>query len=423
MISIITPVHRTSSPYLKEAYESLVNQTGNINWEWVICPNGGGKVIKKIAKDPRVRVIPVPDDTHKYNSIGRIKNFACSWAKGNILVELDADDLLVPMALTTITDAFKDNRVVMVYSNSAEFKHGTWESKGYSEYWGWRSRPFVWKGHKLKEMIAWEPSAHMMRRIEWAPNHVRAWRTKSYRKIGGHDINIKCGDDHDLNCRFYLAYGARGIHHIDECLYLYRIHGENSCVVYNADVQAQTHQNYMKYSRDLAVRWANDEGLKKIDLGGRFNTWDGFETVDLLNADIITDLNKKWPFKDNSVGVIKASHIVEHLHDSIHTMNEAYRVLAPGGWMFIDVPSVDGRGAFQDPTHVSFWNQNSFWYYTNRQYANFIRPKYRGKFQVSRLITFYPTEHEKENQIPVVQADLIALKSPYSDRPVGEVLI
>ena len=28
-------------------------------------------------------------------------------------------------------------------------------------------------------------------------------------------------------------------------------------------------------------------------------------------------------------------------------------------------PSTDGRGAYQDPTHVAFYNENSFWYYTN----------------------------------------------------------
>ena len=104
-------------------------------------------------------------------------------------------------------------------------------------------------------------------------------------------------------------------------------------------------------------------------------------------------------------------------------MNEAYRVLAPGGWLFIDVPSTDGRGAFQDPGHVSFWNENSFWYYTNRDFARFIQPKYKGRFQASRVITWYPTEFEKQNDIPIVQADLIDLKPPYSDRFVGEILI
>ncbi len=29
------------------------------------------------------------------------------------------------------------------------------------------------------------------------------------------------------------------------------------------------------------------------------------------------------------------------------------------GWFLSQTPSTDGRGAFQDPTHVSMWNSNS----------------------------------------------------------------
>jgi SAM-dependent methyltransferase len=218
----------------------------------------------------------------------------------------------------------------------------------------------------------------------------------------------------------YLAYGASGIKHIDECLYLYRVHGNNSCRTHNAEVQETMIKNYCKYRSQLVIRWAKDNGLRMVDLGGRFGAWPGFETVDLFDADINTDLNSDWPFADNSIGVIRASHIFEHLKSPIHTMNEAYRVLAPGGWLLIEVPSTDGRGAFQDPTHVSFWNENSFRYYTNSAYARYIRPAYTGRFQVSRIVTYDPFN---DPTVPVVQADLIALKPPYDARPVGEVLI
>ena len=423
MISIITPVHRKSQPYLKEAYESLKAQTLK-NWEWVIIINGGGYVPGSISKDNKVKVFPIKDDDpeHKHNKIGRLKKYACSKATGDILVELDADDILIPTALREIQSAFEDNTIAMVYSNSAEFHDKTWESNAYSEYWGWRSQPFTYQGHELKEMIAWDPSPHMMRFIFWAPNHVRAWRKTSYDSIGGHNEDIKTGDDHELCCRFYIEFGAKGIKHIDECLYLYRVHDNNSCRVYNDAVQEQTLQNYLKFSRALAIRWAKDENLEMLDLGGRINAWVGFKTIDLMNANITADLNKKWPFNDNSIGIIRASHVFEHLEDSIHTMNEAYRVLAPGGWLFIEVPSTDGRGAFQDPSHVSFWNENSIWYYTNRDYARYI-PEYKGRFQNSRIVTYFPTDFEKKHNIPIVQADLIVLKGYYAKRPVGEILI
>jgi SAM-dependent methyltransferase len=310
----------------------------------------------------------------------------------------------------------------MIYSNCADFKDGTWQSSTYGEQYGWRTRPFFHEGHALLETLAWPVSAQMMRFIFWAPNHVRAWRAAAYKQIGGHDATIKTGDDHDLCCRFYIAYGQAGIKHLDKCLYLYRLHDGNSCVVFNADVQEQTTKNYLKYRADMAIRWANDLNLEKIDLGGRLNAWPDFTTVDLFDAEIVANLDQEWPFADSSVGVIRASHVFEHLRDPVHAMNEAFRVLAPGGWLLLEVPSTDGRGAFQDPSHVSFWNENSIWYYTKKEFARFI-PAFTGRFQNSRTVTYFPSEFERVNNIPVVQADLIALKGAYAARPVGEVFL
>lgn len=75
------------------------------------------------------------------------------------------------------------------------------------------------------------------------------------------------------------------------------------------------------------------------------------------------NLNGPWPWSDSSITEVHAYDAIEHLPNHIHTMNEAWRVLEPGGVFDIDVPTTDGRAAWQDPTHVSFWNRNSFWYY------------------------------------------------------------
>lgn len=421
-LSIITPVHFPVVPFLGDTYQSLRDQSVT-DWEWLILLNHGGTVPAEIEADGRVRVFYAPPTME---GIGALKYFACTLASGDVLVELDADDMLTPDALEALADTFADASVHMAYSNSAEFSveaDGSWKPRVYGAEYGWRDRPFEYKGHALKEQMGWPASAHMMRFIFWAPNHVRAWRRTSYFRVGGHDASLMVADDHDLCCRFYIAHGSAGVRHIDRCLYLYRLRADNSHLVFNAEIQTATERLYLKYSRDLAARWSHDEALDLLDLGGRFNAWPGFQTVDQYDADLTVDLNGKWPFSDNSVGVIKAYHIFEHLRDPIHTMNEAFRVLAPGGWLFIEVPSTDGRGAFQDPTHVSFWNANSFWYYTNEAWARFIRPRFSGRFQVSRIVDYYPGEFERTHLIPYTQADLICLKPPYSDRPVGLVTI
>jgi hypothetical protein len=72
-------------------------------------------------------------------------------------------------------------------------------------------------------------------------------------------------------------------------------------------------------------------------------------------------------------------------------------------------PSTDGRGAFQDPTHVAFYNENSFWYFTDQDYARFA-PQLKCRFQVSRLATYYPSEWHEQCKISYVCANLIAIK-------------
>lgn len=418
-LSIFTPVHPPIVKYLAAAHESLAQQQTYVKWEWVLVPNQGSQIPASIAADERVRIYPYPNQGTAVN-VGELKRFACEHCTGDVLVELDGDDLLTPQALRSVAAAFQNSQTMFAYSNSAEFNE-KWESNVYGERYGWRTRPYQHGEHDLVEMIAWPAGPQMMRHVYWAPNHVRAWRKTAYDALGGHDPKLLVGDDHDLLCRTYVTYGAQGMAHIDECLYLYRQHGNNSYKRFNAKVQAQTWSNYHRYALPMAVRWARDNHLRCLDLGGRINGQPGLETVDLHDADVTADLTThRWPFDDSSAGVVRANHIFEHLPDPVHTMNELYRILAPGGWAFIEVPSTDGRGAFQDPTHRSFWNENSFWYYTRRSHAQYIRPTFNGRFQQAYLQTLTPAWGQEGN-IVVTRAHLIALKPPYDERPVGEV--
>lgn len=355
MISIITPFSKTHEPYLQEAYESIKEQTYR-DFEWVLVPNGGGVVPDNIKAEPWVKIYDFPGQVLPDGRcrIGELKRFACQKAVGEIIAEFDADDMLMPTCLEKVAKGI-DEGAVFVYSNNADFEDGTWKSRTFGPYYGWESRPFEYKGHQLIETLSFPPTAHAMRFIFWSPDHIRAWSAKAYWEIGGHDESMEMGDDHDLMCRFYIRFGSAGFRLFNEVLYLYRRHNKNNCVNYNHIVQKETIGNYLKYSRDMATRWAGDLGLMLLDLGEHRSSWGGYMAVDKYPpADIVADLNGTWPFPDDKVGVIRASHIFEHLKDPIHTMNEAYRVLAPGGWLFIDVPSTDGRGAFQDPTHCCY---------------------------------------------------------------------
>jgi SAM-dependent methyltransferase len=160
----------------------------------------------------------------------------------------------------------------------------------------------------------------------------------------------------------------------------------------NLAIQTTTVALSHKAFHALCERWADLNGLRKIDLGGRLNKAPGYLSVDRRGADISADLTQRWPFDDNSIGIIRAFDIFEHLPDKLHTMNEVHRVLRPGGYLLSQTPATDGRGAFQDPTHVSYWNEHSFWYYTKADLARYIDND-RLRFQTVRLETMKPTEH------------------------------
>lgn len=112
-------------------------------------------------------------------------------------------------------------------------------------------------------------------------------------------------------------------------------------------------------SRPIAV-----PQLLKLNLGCSDAHMDGWLNVDICEpCDRVADLSGRWPWVDSTVEAIKAWDIFEHLPDKRRTMNEAHRVLKPGGQLDLFIPTTDGRGAFQDPTHKSFWTPNDLFYF------------------------------------------------------------
>ena len=398
--SIITATHLKNS-FLEELHASIVDQTYT-NWEWILYLNGGAtkdQIHEKIRNDPKVKIFV---STENNSCVGFNKNRAFHLGSGDVLVEVDHDDLITTDCLQELHNAFQDKEIGFVFSDDAIW-HMKEEPVPYNSQNGWTHYKVKWGNKELLAHNCFEPTSRSLAFIWYAPDHVRAWRREVYSLIGGHDPVLDICDDHDLMIRTYLN---TKMHHIPKPLYIYRITGENTWLERNAAIQTKTVELFNKYAWQLACKDAKDKGLSIVELGGGINPKEGCEiNIDLEEGNVKHDLNEGIPLPDNSVGVIWASHIIEHLHDKHKIMSEIHRVLADGGWAFIQVPSTDGRGAFQDPTHVSYWNENCFWYYTRADKANFIRNK-TIRFQDFRLATFW-----WENQIAITDAWLVAVKS------------
>lgn len=404
-VAVFTPSH--DSAFLPQVYDSLQRQT-DPNWKWTVVHNNGGAPFD--CYDDRVTqhiLYKAPE------YVGALKSYACKVSDADILLELDHDDLLMPTAIADVKEAFEEKPTAgFVFSNTVYANEKWEETHKFDPAFGWRFRDFDYQGHKLNEHISFAPEPASVSRIWYAPNHLRAFRKDAYERAGGYAEDMRILDDQDLMARLYQDSEFA---HIDKPLYIYRVHGQNSWLKHNKEIQENVYRLYDKYIEGIVVVWAKRRNLRLLDLGGAFAPRPGFETVDLAGADINCDLEQRWPFEDSSVGVISAMDVFEHLKDPIHTMKECYRVLAPGGWILAQVPSTDGRGAFQDPTHKSFWNENSWLYYSHANWAKYIGTPVR--FQAVRSYT----TPKDERGVCWTRAHLVSLKDGY--RPPGLIEI
>ncbi len=78
-----------------------------------------------------------------------------------------------------------------------------------------------------------------------------------------------------------------------------------------------------------------------------------------MNVDIadyggneIIDLNRfPWPFEDDEVARISASHVLEHLGDFNAVVNEMWRICRPGALIEVQVPFFLSTKFYSEPDH------------------------------------------------------------------------
>ncbi len=119
----------------------------------------------------------------------------------------------------------------------------------------------------------------------------------------------------------------------------------------------------------------------KLNLGCGRDVKSGYANMDvaaLPGVDVVWDLNRyPWPFKDHTFNEIYASHVLEHVDDFVHCMEEIYRVLQPNGKLFVKVPIFPSIYAMNDPTHKHFFTYFTFEYFTpGHTYAYYSKAKF-----------------------------------------------
>lgn len=115
------------------------------------------------------------------------------------------------------------------------------------------------------------------------------------------------------------------------------------------------------------------KGQKVLDVGCGHNKTPGTigidrRTTDKLSrksqCDIEHDLTKfPWPLEDNSVDLVICQHVIEHLPDTVKTLEEFNRIVRPGGKVFMETPHYTWFEAYRHYEHCHMFSFQSFDYF------------------------------------------------------------
>jgi len=91
----------------------------------------------------------------------------------------------------------------------------------------------------------------------------------------------------------------------------------------------------------------------------------GIDKIKTEAVDIILDMNVfPYPFRNDSIEKVNLINILEHLANTVSVMEEIWRICKNEALVTIGVPYYNSPGAFMDPTHVSFFTEHTFDYFT-----------------------------------------------------------
>jgi SAM-dependent methyltransferase len=111
-------------------------------------------------------------------------------------------------------------------------------------------------------------------------------------------------------------------------------------------------KNKMNYLKKVLFNNGNNKVLNigcGSNIGCGWKLWKNIKTNNVTNADIkmgkgvdiVADAHN-LPFSDDTFDAIIMQAVVEHLHSPNQAIDEAYRVLKKGGYIYLEVPFLQG---------------------------------------------------------------------------------
>jgi len=156
----------------------------------------------------------------------------------------------------------------------------------------------------------------------------------------------------NFNKNYFISYQKRGVTKYDfPKLFINKLKKMSSTSrLLDAGVGSGNISLLCKSINKLCEYYGIDIG----DVSGVLPSWIRFKAGSLVNI----------PFQDNFFDAVICNQVIEHMQDPLAAMNEIRRILIPGGWCYIAVPSNRSiflpslNNLYADYTHIRAFSRH-----------------------------------------------------------------
>lgn len=231
-LSVVICAYNTKEEYLREAIESILNQTYK-DFEFLIINDGSTNNVEEVVKsysDDRIRYI-----YQENKGVAAARNLSLREAQGKYIAVMDSDDISLPTRLEKQLKFLEENPEYSVVGNSFKVFPRN-EVKIFP------------KKPKMLDFLMVCSTVHgsiMFRKDDFVKNNLF------------YDETLKCAVDYDLFCRSLplLQY-----YNLEEVLYLYRVEGQGIATI-NRDDRVK---NTIKIQKKLLERITESAEEQKL---------------------------------------------------------------------------------------------------------------------------------------------------------------
>lgn len=135
---------------------------------------------------------------------------------------------------------------------------------------------------------------------------------------------------------------------------------------------------------------SDNSRINGLNIGCGSDIRNGYVNLDIIplpGVDVVWDIkNFPYPFPDNRFSSILLINVLEHLPDTISTLEELYRLSTNKGKLMIRVPYWNSLEQSTDPTHVKIFNERSLDYFDPSKPLCKRRPYYsNARFSIDSV--------------------------------------